>query len=45
MKEAQGQTGRVWRRANRFSPPEFESRTVQDVASRYTDWAIPAQTK
>jgi hypothetical protein len=25
-------------------PPEFDPRTVQPVASRYTDWAIPAQT-
>ena len=23
-------------------PPEFDPRTVQPVASRYTDWAIPA---
>jgi len=23
-------------------PPEFDPRTVQTVASRYTDWAIPA---
>jgi hypothetical protein len=23
-------------------PPEFDYRTVQPVASRYTDWAIPA---
>jgi hypothetical protein len=24
------------------SPPGFDPRTVQPVASRYTDWAIPA---
>jgi hypothetical protein len=24
-------------------PPEFDPRTVQPVASRYTDWAIPAR--
>jgi hypothetical protein len=24
------------------SPPEFDARTVEAVASRYTDWAIPA---
>jgi hypothetical protein len=23
-------------------PPGFDPRTVQPVASRYTDWAIPA---
>ena len=23
-------------------PPEFDPRTVQPVASRYTDWALPA---
>ena len=25
-------------------PPGFDPRTVQPVASRYTDWAIPAPT-
>jgi hypothetical protein len=25
-------------------PPEFDPRIVQPVASRYTDWAIPART-
>ena len=24
------------------SPPGFDPQTVQPVASRYTDWAIPA---
>ena len=34
-----GGSGRV----RRISPPPgFEPRTVQQVASRYTDWAIPA---
>jgi hypothetical protein len=34
----QGQSGRVWK----ISPsPEFDSRTVQSVSIRYTDWAIP----
>ena len=29
----------------KISPPtEFDLRTVQHVASRYTDWAIPAAT-
>jgi hypothetical protein len=34
-----GRSGRVWKIS---SPPEFDPRTVQPVASRYTDWAIPA---
>ena len=33
------------RRVRKMSPPpEFDPRTVQTVASRYTDWAIPAQS-
>ena len=35
----QGQSGRVRKIS---SPTQFDVRTVQDVASRYTDWAIPA---
>ena len=35
----QGRSGRV----RKISPsPEVDSRTFQLVASRYTDWAIPA---
>ena len=35
---SQGQSGRV----RKISPPKgFDPRTVQPVASRYTDWAIP----
>jgi hypothetical protein len=35
----QGRSGWV----QKTSPtPEFDPRTVQPVASRYTDWAIPA---
>ena len=35
----QGQSGRV----RKISPPPvFDPRTAQAVASRYTDWAIPA---
>jgi hypothetical protein len=35
----QDRSGRVWK----ISPsPEFDPRTVQPVASSYTDWAIPA---
>jgi hypothetical protein len=37
----QGRSGRV----RKTSPvPGFDPRTVQPVASRYTDWAIPAHT-
>ena len=37
----QGCSGRV----RKISPPKgFDPRTVQPVASRYTDWAIPAHT-
>ena len=35
----QGRSGRVRKMS---TPPEFDPRTVQLVASRYTDWAIPA---
>jgi hypothetical protein len=32
-------------RARKMSPsPEFDPRTVQTVASRYTDWAIQARS-
>jgi len=35
----QGQSGQV----RKFSPtPGFDPQTVHPVASRYTDWAIPA---
>jgi hypothetical protein len=33
----QGQSGRVWKI---FPPPEFDLRTIQSVASRYTNYAI-----
>jgi hypothetical protein len=36
--EGQGRSGRV--RKNSL-PPEFDPQTVESVASRYTDWAIP----
>ena len=36
----QGRSGRAWK----ISPtPGFDPRTVQPVASRYTDWDIPAR--
>jgi hypothetical protein len=39
LDEPQGRYGRVWK----FTyPPEFDPRTVQLEASRYTDWAILA---
>jgi hypothetical protein len=38
---SQGRSGRV----RKISPPPgFDPRTVQPVASRYTDWATPAHT-
>jgi hypothetical protein len=33
----QGQSGRVWKIS---PPPGFDPRTVQPVASRYTDWEL-----
>ena len=38
----QGRSGQVRKIS---PPPEFDPRTVQPVASRYTDWAILAQNK
>jgi len=36
----QGRSARV----HKISPPPgFDPRTIQPVASRYTDWAIPAK--
>jgi hypothetical protein len=32
----------VWIGAENLVPPGFDPRTHQPVASRYTDWAIPA---
>ena len=35
--------GTFWTGAENLDPPPgFDPRTVQPVASRYTDWAIPA---
>ena len=40
LRGPQGRSGRV----RKISPPQgFDPRTVQPVASRYTDWAIPAK--
>ena len=38
----QGQCGRVRKNS---PPPGFEPRTVQPLASRYTDYTIPAELK
>ena len=34
--------GPIWTGAENLPPAEFDPRTVQPVASLYTDWAIPA---
>ena len=39
LDEPQGRSGRVPKIS---PPPGFDPRTVQPVASRHTDWAIPA---
>ena len=39
----QGPSARVRRRENLFPPLGFKPRTVQRVASRYTDYVIQAQ--
>ena len=35
----QGRSGRVWKIS---LPPTFDPQTIQPVACRYTDWAVPA---
>jgi hypothetical protein len=40
VQEAWWATGPVWTGAENLVPPGFDPRTVQPVASRYTDWAI-----
>ena len=43
VQEAGWAPGPVWTGAESFAPPPgFDLRTVQPVASRYTDWVIPA---
>ena len=37
-----GPQGRAGQLRKISPPPGFDTRTVQPVASRYTDWAIPA---
>ena len=40
-----GQQGRSGRVRKISPPPGFDPRTAQPVASRYTDWGIPANTQ
>jgi hypothetical protein len=35
-------SGRFWRRGNLLSLPRFKSRTVQSLAGRHTNYAVPA---
>ena len=42
VQEAVWAPGPIWTGAKTSPPPAFDPRTVQPVASRYTDWAIPA---
>jgi hypothetical protein len=39
LQEAVWATGPVWTGAENLAPPGFDSRAVQPVASRYTDYA------
>jgi hypothetical protein len=41
VQEAGWAPGSVWAGAENLAPPGFDPRTVQPVASRYIDWAIP----
>jgi hypothetical protein len=38
------EAGRFWKSKNPLHLPEFEPRTVQHIASPYTDWATPTVT-
>jgi hypothetical protein len=44
VQEAGWAPGPVWTGAKNLAPPGFDPRTVQPVASRYTDWATRTQT-
>ena len=44
VQEAGWSPGTDWAVAENISPTGVRSRTVQPVASRYTDWATPAHT-
>jgi hypothetical protein len=41
----QGRSGRVCGKENFFPTPGFEPLTVQPVASRYTDYPVPAPVR
>jgi hypothetical protein len=43
VQEAGWAPGPVWISAENLAPPGFDPRTFQPVASRYTDYAIPAR--
>ena len=44
VQEAGWTPGTVWTGVENLDPTEFKSRAFQPVASRYTDYAIPAHT-
>jgi hypothetical protein len=45
LQDAEWASGSVWRGTESLAPPPgFDPRTVQPVATRYTDWAIADQT-
>ena len=43
--EAGWTPGPVWTEVENLGPNGFRSQTVQPIASRYTDWAIPAHNR
>jgi hypothetical protein len=45
VQEAGWAPGPVWKVLKISPPPGFDPRTVQLVASRYTDWAIAAHNR
>ena len=44
VEEAGWTPGPVWTGAENLTATVFDPRTIQPVASRYTDWAIAAHT-
>jgi hypothetical protein len=42
VQEAAFFPGPVWMDAENLNPTEFDPRTVQPIAGRHTDYAIPA---
>jgi hypothetical protein len=45
VQEAGWAPGSVWTGVENLAPTGFDHRTVQPVVSRYTDWAIAAQSR